>query len=217
MNPHTILVVDDEKSVRLMLTSMLKPLGYEVKTAVNGEDALKRLAEADFDLILLDLRMPGMDGLTVLRRVAELRPDIQVVIVSAYGTVECAVEAIKLGAVDFIQKPFAPQEIRELVERVLDPQKVSEKEHIAYQTHLERARLNMNRQQLRAAMEHVKQAIGLDPTRPEAFNLLGALYEAQQNLWRARIYYRLATELDPHYAPAQQNLERLAGETKDEG
>ena len=215
MNRQSILVVDDEKSVRLMLTNILEPLGHEVKTAVNGEDALKRLAEEDFDLILLDLRMPGMDGLTVLQRVTELRPDIQVVIVSAYGTIECAVEAIKRGAADFIQKPFAPQEIRKLVARVLDPQKVAEKQTIAYQTHLERARLNMNRQQLRAAMEHVKQAIGLDPTRPEAFNLLGALYEVQQNLWRARIYYRLALELDSRYHPARRNLSRLEEDSRE--
>ncbi len=115
-----ILVVDDEKNIRLTLGQTLEMVGYQVQTAVNGEDALKQLAVGAFDLILLDLRMPGMDGMQVLQQIVEERPELRVIVVTAHGTVETAVEAMKIGAVDFIQKPFAPQEIRSLVAQVLD-------------------------------------------------------------------------------------------------
>ncbi|HMR67799.1 MAG TPA: response regulator, partial [Anaerolineae bacterium] len=108
MANQKILIVDDEKNIRLTMKQALQPLGYELETAVNGEDALQQLEVGDFGLILLDLRLPGLSGLEVLRRVAELRPDIRVILISAHGTVENAVEAMRLGAVDFIQKPFVP-------------------------------------------------------------------------------------------------------------
>ncbi|MFQ5577348.1 MAG: response regulator [Anaerolineae bacterium] len=212
MTQPNILIVDDEKNIRLTLTKILEPMGYTVKTAVNGEDALTRLAEEEFGLILLDLRMPGMDGLAVLRRVAQLRPDIQVVVVSAYGTVECAVEAIKLGALDFIQKPFAPQEIRDIVARTLNRQRLAETRGAKYQDHLQQAKLAAGRRQFNAALEHAKKAIGLDPARPEAFNLLGALHEIDGNRHQALINYRIALDLDPTYQPARHNLNHLEGD-----
>ena len=70
--------------------------------------------------------MPGMDGMEVLRQVREIRPDIRIIMITAYGTIELAVEAMKMGAVDFIQKPFSPEEIRELVSRVMDREKLDE-------------------------------------------------------------------------------------------
>jgi DNA-binding NtrC family response regulator len=87
------------------------------------EEALVKLREKEFGLILLDIRMPGVDGMEVLRRVRESRPDIRIIILTAYGTIELAVEAMKLGAVDFIQKPFVPEQIRESVARVMSAEK----------------------------------------------------------------------------------------------
>ncbi len=101
-----ILIADDEKNIRFTMTHALERSGYEIAAAVNGEGALKRLEAAEFDLLLLDLRMPGMDGMEVLREAAERYPGTRLVIVTAHGTVENAVEAVKLGAADFIQKPF---------------------------------------------------------------------------------------------------------------
>ena len=112
-----ILIVDDEKNIRLSVAQALESLGYAVTTAASGEEAIAKVKEEAFKLILLDLKLPGIDGLEVLRQVVELHPDIQVMIISAYGTVESAVEAMKLGAVDFIQKPFTPKEIRSAVKR----------------------------------------------------------------------------------------------------
>jgi DNA-binding NtrC family response regulator len=214
MSERGILIVDDEKNIRLTMVQALEPLHYEMSTALNGEDALKRLEERDFGLILLDLKMPGMDGLEVLRRVVELRPDIRVIIISAHGTIENAVEAMKLGAVDFIQKPFAPQELRDVVMKVLDREKV-EAAHISdYESHLELVKRCMNDRHFEAAVEHVRQAIGADPSRPEAFNLLGVLHEIGGNHEEAMKNYRVAVDLDPTYEPAWQNLTRPTGTDK---
>lgn len=121
-----ILIVDDEKNIRLTLTHSLEPLGFEIDTAVNGEEALTKVQNEDYGLLLMDLRLPGMNGMEVLQRIRKLRPDIQVIIITAYGTIELAVKAMKLGAADFIQKPFAPQEIREAVLQVTDREEGNE-------------------------------------------------------------------------------------------
>ena len=121
-----VLIVDDEKNIRLTLSQSLESLELETDTAVNGEEALAKLKEKDYRLILLDLRMPGMDGMEVLRQLREIRPDIRVIIITAYGTIESAVDAMKLGAADFIQKPFSPEEIRRLVSQVIDRERLDE-------------------------------------------------------------------------------------------
>jgi DNA-binding NtrC family response regulator len=204
-----ILIVDDEKNLRFTMTMCLEPLGYEIGTADNGEDALRQLDNQEFDLILLDIRLPGMDGLDVLRRVVKQHPDIPIVMVSAHGTVESAVEAMKLGAVDFIQKPFTPQELRTIVQQVLDREQLEETQAIDYNSSLQLAKRYVSRRQFNTAIEHVKQAIASDPSRPEAFNLLGALQEIMGERSHAVKNYRVAVNLDPTYKPAQENLKRM--------
>jgi DNA-binding NtrC family response regulator len=119
-----ILIVDDEKNIRLTLSRSLEVLGVETDSAEDGKEALVKLREKEFGLILLDIRMPGVDGMEVLRQVRENRPDIRIIVLTAYGTIELAVEAMKLGAVDFIQKPFVPEQIRERVARVMRREKI---------------------------------------------------------------------------------------------
>ena len=206
-----ILIVDDEKNIRLTMKQTLQTLGYEISTAVDGQDALKKLAVQEFDLLLLDLRMPGLDGVEVLRRVVRLRPDIRVIIVSAHGTVENAVEVIKLGAVDFIQKPFSPQELRQIVAEVLDRDQLEAAQAADYESHIALAKRCINDRHFEAAMTHARQAIGLDPARPEAFNLVGVLHEIGGNLVEAMKNYRVAVDLEPTYEPAWQNLHRPKG------
>src|SRR4030042_1006511 len=85
MSDRSVLIVDDEKNIRLTLSLALEKLNIPVDTAVNGEEALKKLAEKSYGLMLLDLRMPGIDGMEVLRRVPAIRPEAKVVIITAYG------------------------------------------------------------------------------------------------------------------------------------
>ncbi len=203
-----VLIVDDEKNIRLTLSQSLESLEVETDTARNGEEALAKLKEKDFGLMLLDIRMPGMDGMEVLRRVREIRPDIRVIMITAYGTIESAVEAIKLGAVDFLQKPFDPDEIRELVSRVMDRDKLDEQRLTDYASRIELAKRCIGDRQFDAAVEHVRHAIYDDPGRPEAFNLLGALLEIRGDRLEAQKNYRAALTLDPSYEPAIKNLSR---------
>ena len=211
MEAKPILIVDDEKNIRMTLSQALKTQGFQTDTAMNGEEALAKLAAGGFGLILLDLKMPGMDGMEVLRRVRQTRPDVKVIIITAHGTIESAVEAMKLGAVDFIQKPFAPAEIRELVQRVLDRDKLRSGQTVDYASHVEMAKKRIGERNFDAAREQVRLAIAADPTRPEGFNLLGVLQELAGDKPEAQKSYRAALALDPTYRSAEENLSRTVG------
>jgi len=115
-NQGTILVVDDEIGPRESLRMILKPL-YEVYTAANGQEALQFISREKIDLVTLDLKMPGISGIDVLKEIKKLHADIEVVIITGYGTLTNAVEAIRYGAVDFISKPFNVAEIISIVSK----------------------------------------------------------------------------------------------------
>jgi DNA-binding NtrC family response regulator len=204
----SILIVDDEKNIRFTVAQSLAGLGMETDSAENGEEALAKLKNKDFGLILLDLHMPGLDGMEVLREVRELRPDIRVIIMTAYGTVERAAKAISLGAIDFIQKPFVPKEIRQMVARVFDREKLDEKKATDYRSSIQLAKRCITDRHFDAAVEHLRKAVALDPGRADAFNLLGVLMEIQGDRAEAQKNYRAALSLDPSYEPAIKNLRR---------
>ncbi len=208
MNAGSILIVDDESNIRLTLSQALETLGVEIDTAANGEEAIEKLKKKEFTIVLLDLRMPGISGMEVLAKLRETRPDIRAIIMTAYGTVESAVEAMKLGASDFIEKPFVPNEIRALVSRVLDREKLDEQKASDYTTFIELAKRCVGDRHFDAAIEHLRSAIALEPGRAEAFNLLGALMEIKGNRYEAQKNFRAAISLDPSYKPALENLQR---------
>jgi two-component system response regulator AtoC len=108
---NNVLVVDDEESMRHLLTVILADRGYDVRAVSNGEDALRELSSRDYDLVLSDVRMPRMDGLVLLRRALETHPDLTFIVMSAYGTHDTAIEAMKAGAYDYVSKPFKPDEV----------------------------------------------------------------------------------------------------------
>ena len=209
MKGKPILIVDDERNIRLTLSRALEILNVETDTAANGEEALTKLKEKEFGLVLLDLHMPGVQGMEVLRQLREIRPDIRVIIITAYGTVGLAVEAMRLGAVDFVQKPCIPEEIREIVARVMDREKLDERKATDYASSIELAKKAIMDFHFDAAVEHVRKAVSFDPARPEAFNLLGVLEELRGNRLEAQKHYRAALSLDPSYGAALVNLERL--------
>ena len=111
MEEKRVLVVDDEESFRHMLSVILEKQGYEVDTAKDGEQALEKMESGLFDEVLCDIRMPQMDGIEFLKRAKEAQPESTIIMMSAYGTLDTAVEAMKLGAYDYISKPFKPDEI----------------------------------------------------------------------------------------------------------
>jgi len=119
MPKATLLVVDDEALIRWSLTERLKSEGYEVLEAETGRAAMEKLAEG-VDLVLLDYRLPDTDGVAILRKIKEFDQDILVILLTAYASVETAVEAMKLGAYHFADKPFNLDEVVATVERALE-------------------------------------------------------------------------------------------------
>ncbi len=119
-----ILVVDDEMIVREALSNYLREDGYEAIAVEGGEEALKRVENERWNILFVDLKMPGMDGLEVLREVKKLVPDLPVIIITAYATIDSAVQAMKDGAYDYIVKPFDPEAIALIVEKVVEHQRL---------------------------------------------------------------------------------------------
>jgi len=124
VSEQRILVVDDERDICRALEFLLSREGYKVATAYSGQDALKKIEAEEFDLVITDLKMEGISGMEVLERAINLRPALIVVIMTAFGTVESAVEAMKKGARDYIVKPFINEDVKMTVKRLLEHKKV---------------------------------------------------------------------------------------------
>ena len=125
MLPHKkikIIVVDDELSIRESLKGWLQQDGYQVETAAGGPEALAKNAENRFDIMLIDVKMPEMDGLTLLKKIKEIDSDIAIVMMTAHGAIRDAVEAIKLGAYDYLLKPFELEELSFTIEKLVQMQ-----------------------------------------------------------------------------------------------
>src|SRR5438105_9669547 len=110
-----VLVVDDEQSLRKVLAATLQREGYEVTVCVDGEEAISSLDRDGADVVVTDLVMPRMDGLTLLRKVVARHPDVPVIVITAHGKIDSAVEAMKTGAFDFVTKRFEHAELKAII------------------------------------------------------------------------------------------------------
>jgi len=115
----SILIIDDEPNIREVLVTALSREGYLVDGAGDGLEGIKKAESTFYDLVITDIRMPGMDGMQVLQKVLEIQPEMYVIIITAYATIENAVQAMKMGACDYIEKPFRLEEVKLIVERAL--------------------------------------------------------------------------------------------------
>ncbi|MDZ4765724.1 MAG: response regulator transcription factor [Chloroflexota bacterium] len=116
----SILVVDDEAAIRYSVSKTLQRVGYTVREAASGEDALDAIHAQTFDVVLTDIRMPGLDGVELVRRIKDADPDTVVILMTAYPSLNTAVEALRLGAHDYLIKPSSSQDIRGSVERGIE-------------------------------------------------------------------------------------------------
>ncbi len=116
---HPILVVDDEPIVRESIRDWLLDAGYKVATAESGEEALDMMGKQDYGIVVLDVRLPGKTGITVLKDIKALKPSIRSIIITAYPSTELAAEAMKLGAVDYMIKPIAPDDLEKLIQETM--------------------------------------------------------------------------------------------------
>lgn len=124
MKKYRILLVDDEEVVRDALSEWLTHLGYETKSVEDGYKAIEQIEMSDWDVALVDLKMPGMDGIEVLHRIHSIKPALPVIIITGHGTVDSAVLAMKEGAADYIMKPFNPEEINVIIKKLLEQQEI---------------------------------------------------------------------------------------------
>ena len=220
MNPHArVLIVDDEPNVRLVFRAALETIGLHIDEAIDGEDALDRLSEFRPDLILLDLHMPSLDGMEMLRLLRESGSDVPVVIITAHGSIADAVEAMKLGAIDFLTKPLTPESLRNTVSDVLGRHAHAESKTTSiwpsditpqsqFIDNMSRAKRALNRRWFGEAEIFLRQAIALRDDSPEAHNLLGILHEMRNEHDDSYKEYKAALKADKHYEPAQNNMRR---------
>jgi DNA-binding NtrC family response regulator len=123
----SILVVDDEKDICMALNILLTKEGYAVKEAYNGEQALERIKQETFDIVMTDIKMEKMDGFEVLKESQKISPETSVIMMTAFASVGSAVEAMRAGATDYITKPFINDEIRLTIKRILQSRELQMK------------------------------------------------------------------------------------------
>jgi two-component system nitrogen regulation response regulator GlnG len=156
-----ILIADDEDSLRWVLERGLRQAGYEVTAVKDGEEALQAFSAEPFDLVFLDVRMPGMDGLTALERLRAIRADVYVIVMTAHGTMDTAIKAMQRGAYDYLAKPFDLDEVLLLTERALSAIRLTQ----------EVARLKRGLQEVR----EFSALIGRHPRMQEVYKTIGRI------------------------------------------
>ncbi len=167
-NPYKVLVVDDERDICRALEFLLSREGYKVVTTYNGQDAVKKIEAEDFDLVISDLKMEGMNGLEVLEKALAIHPHLIVIIMTAFASVESAVEAMKKGASDYIVKPFINEDVRMTVRRLLEHKTVVMENLIL-------------RQQLSQQLG-CKEFIGVSPQIFSVFEMLQKVIPTRSNI-----------------------------------
>ena len=159
-----ILVVDDQRNMRTTLAMMLRGAGYEVDEASDGNEGGDRGAKGAYDVVLTDLRMGGSDGLAVLRAVKDSHAMTECIVMTAYGTIESAVEAMRLGAFDYIQKPFTEQELLMKVERAIDSRRLTGQEQLLASEFKEKFKIENIAGRSQAVREVLGRIVKVAPT-----------------------------------------------------
>ena len=205
-----ILIVDDESNIRLGLNKCLAKEGYYIEEASNGEEALQLIYNKKYDLILMDVQMPELNGFDVLKRIRKFGNSTRVIMMTAFGTVEMAVDSMKIGAVDFLSKPFTISKVRDVVKEVLDKDMNILRVDKDISRYIEEARDAIFNKDYDKAKFCLKEALVNYISSAEIQNLLGVIEEKTGDRQLAQKYYRAALSLDPTYEPADNNLKRTA-------
>ena len=205
-----LLIVDDETNVRLNFRMTLETEGYEIFEARSGEQAVQLLAKHSSALAILDVRMPGMGGLELLAKMRESGIKVPAMIVTAYSDVPHAVTAMKLGAIDFLQKPLRPEDFRNIVAEIIKRHaRPDDPPADTFSAHIVAAKRCINLRAFAKARLHLAKALELNAKSVDALNLAGVLAELLEDYDKAKKYYGRAIKLDKSYEPAQQNMRRL--------
>jgi signal transduction histidine kinase len=155
----TIFVIDDDEIIRLSCEQILQKSGYKVETFASGHEGIERLKEVRPPLLVVDIKMPELDGFEVIRIVRKIDPDVVIVVITGYATIETAVDAMKMGAYDFLPKPFTPSELRMIIERGFERWRLAKETQLLRQQkeEVERKFVTLVSHQLKRPLAAVKQ------------------------------------------------------------
>jgi len=172
-----ILVIDDERVVGESLRKTFKDEGYEIETAYSGQEGLRKARRETFDLMIVDLKMPDISGLDVIKRLKEEQPDTMLIMITGYSTVDSATEALKTGAFDYIPKPFTPDEISEVVQKALEAKErlakeKREQEALRSLRHVEISTSSFEAKPPAEVAESVARKVGVGKATASWFNLM---------------------------------------------
>jgi len=207
----SILVVDDERNVRLMYRAALDNM-FKVDEAESAAKALEMFMAHHYDVAILDLRMPEMTGLELLEQMNLLGITTPVVFVTAYADVPNAVNAMKFGAIDFLQKPITPDQLRVIVKDILVRHTVEDRKSTEphdFEYYLRCAKRAINLRDFSGARRNLISALEIDPNSPQALNLAGVMFEMREEFDQARRYYGRAIKVSKNFEPAQANMRRI--------
>ncbi len=229
----SVLIVEDEPSICLMFHTALQSAGYDAVEADDGPSALAQLHESSPDVVLLDLKMPGMDGIETLRQMRDRGLNTAVVIVTAHGSIADTVAAMKLGAVDFLTKPVTPDTLRRVVREAIlrhgrpepqpppahvpepppRPKPVTQAPPLVVPVappavDLAPVKRALNQRDFAQAERLLEAVLDEAPDSPDALTLMGLLHECLGQVHAAYHSYRAALECSPHHGPALENLKR---------
>jgi two-component system response regulator PilR (NtrC family) len=164
----SVLIIEDENSMREVLKILLEGENYEVITASDGNEGLSYIEKDIFDLIITDIKMPGADGFEILKRAKEISPDTVIIMITAFGTTEAAIDAMKLGAYDYINKPFKIDEIRLIVKKALEKKRLTEE-------------VSLLRDKVKTTYR-LENIIGQSPEMQELFRLIPKVAQSNSNV-----------------------------------
>ena len=206
-----ILIVDDEPNIRLTFRMALETSGYAVDEAASANEAVAALSTGKYDLVILDLRLGEASGLDVLAQMQSAAVLTPCVIVTAYGSVRSAVAAMKLGAIDFLEKPIEPNALRRVVAEVVarHQSRPDAGAPATFEELVNEAKRLINIREFSAAENRLASALKLTGRSPDAHNLYGVLHEMRGDYDAAKKEYGLAIKLEDRHEAAQQNMRRI--------
>lgn len=184
-----VLIVDDTKNIRMILTKCLELEGYEVLTASDGTQALELFMTHTFDLAFLDIKLPGVRGTEVLKRIREKGIKTPVIIITAYATVKNAVDCTNLGAVAYVQKPFSADKIRNVL-LDFENSSLSSKNEENSDSFILRAKSYLDADEFEKSLDFAQKALAKDVENPELYLLISRAYRGMGNEKSAERFYQ---------------------------
>jgi DNA-binding NtrC family response regulator len=209
MSQVRMLIIEDEINIAKTIAATFAKADYLIELCHDGTEGLTRLQTEMWDIVFLDIKLPGLDGMEILKRISEEKLPVNVIMITAYGSIENAVQAMKYGAVDFVPKPLEPENLRDIVRKVIARHLFTEQNVIEYQEFIELAKLHIQAREYHKAHAVIKKALAQKPEAAEAYNLLGAINEVLGDNIAAAQAYQMAIKFDANYLPALENLKRI--------